>query len=99
VDLERTSTVSAGSLRLFTSRTERALGIDPTTLWTVKEAAWKAFSCDDRTPFGAIAVAAFGATAETPAWIVFDVGGEIVAASVHIWQPWRGWVAAAVEVS
>jgi hypothetical protein len=98
VDLERAGTVSHSQLRLFASPCERALGIDPTTLWTLKEAAWKAFSCDDATPFQALTVAALEAAPE-PMYIVFGLRGDIVPGFARIWHPWPGWLAALVEVA
>lgn len=98
VDLERAGVVSPRQLRLFASASERALGLDPTTLWTLKEAAWKAFSCDASMPFQALTVAAIG-TARTPGHIVFALRGEIVPAVACIWHPWPGWLAALVEVA
>lgn len=53
VDMERAGTVPPGTERYFLSETEReALSfIDATTLWSMKEAAWKALGCTDATPF------------------------------------------------
>jgi phosphopantetheinyl transferase (holo-ACP synthase) len=98
VDLERTGTVSPTQLRLFASRAERALGVDPTTLWTLKEAAWKAFSCDATTPFHALTVAALEA-APAPMYVVFGLRDDIVPGFACIWHPWPGWLAALVAVT
>jgi 4'-phosphopantetheinyl transferase EntD len=98
VDLERAGIVSPRQLRLFASRAERALGIDPTVLWTLKEAAWKAFSCKSTTPFKALTVAAVGAAPTTPAYVVFALHGDILPGSTHVFHPWPGWLAAVVEV-
>jgi len=98
VDLERAGTVSPDQLRLFASPPERAFGLEPTTLWTLKEAAWKAFSCKASTPFHALTIAALGA-APSAAYIVFALRGDVVPGFAHIWQPWPGWVAALVEVA
>lgn len=99
VDLERAGIVSPTRLRLFASRAERALGVDPTVLWTLKEAAWKAFSCNSAMPFKALTVAAVGGSSTIPSYVVFALHGDILPGSAHIWQPWPGWLAALVEVA
>ena len=98
VDVERAGTVSPQQVRVFASCTERALGIDPTVLWTLKEAAWKACSCASSMPFQALRVefvaASYGLTS-----VVFSVREQSVRASACIWHPWRGWIATLVAVA
>lgn len=58
VDLEREGVVERSELRLFLSEEEReqALDLDPTTLWTLKEAAWKALGVRRTDPFHSLAL-------------------------------------------
>jgi 4'-phosphopantetheinyl transferase EntD len=98
VDLERGGAVACHQLRLFASPQECALGIEPTTLWTLKEAAWKAFSCDATTPFHALTIAAVDATLSATR-VVFALRGDIRPGFVQVWHPWPGWIAALVEVA
>lgn len=56
VDMERAGAVPPGTERYFLSETEReALSFtDATTLWSMKEAAWKALGCTDASPFASL---------------------------------------------
>ena len=56
VDLERPRAFTRKYVRYFLTPRERALleTCDPTVLWTVKEAAWKAIGCGIETPLHAL---------------------------------------------
>jgi 4'-phosphopantetheinyl transferase EntD len=56
VDIERSGEVSAGELGYIASEPERARlrGIDPTLIWILKEAAWKALGLPSATPLSAL---------------------------------------------
>ena len=96
VDLERCGTVKGCQLRYFLTPVERRNGArhSPTTLWVLKEAAWKALGCDARTPFSAVA-------------LCFDPGGRVTAVSLEgrtigvrssLLSPWPGFICAAITV-
>ncbi len=95
VDLERCRTVRSRQLRYFLTSTERRDGArhSPTTLWVLKEAAWKALGCDGRTPFSAVA-------------LCFDPSGRLTAVShdgrtidvrAALFHPWPGFICAVVS--
>jgi phosphopantetheinyl transferase len=53
IDLERSGSVHPAQVRYFLSeREQRSARHDPTVLWCLKEAAWKALECDGSVPFG-----------------------------------------------
>ena len=95
VDLEREGRVETPEVRRFAHASEQAAVADPTTLWALKEAAWKALQCARDVPFHALR-------------IEFDAAGEVCAvvlrgvrraARSRVWAPWCGWTAAVVEVA
>lgn len=96
IDLEREGSIHPSHARYFLTRAERSLvrrfGI--TTLWVLKEAAWKALGLDDATPFTAVELCA-------------DPQGEITAlmlrrerrcVRVLVTQPWPEFILGVVWV-
>jgi 4'-phosphopantetheinyl transferase superfamily len=94
VDLERLGSVPAGLERLFLSATERALlaRYDATTLWALKEAAWKALGLEAAAPFHSLTLVCDAGGALRG---LRYAGGETDAAAT-VWQPWTRFVAALV---
>jgi len=97
IDLERAGAVRPAQARYFLTRAERRLArrLGLTTLWTLKEAAWKALGADDATPFAALEVHA-------------DPHGGVEGVSLHgrrhraralVARPWPGFVLAVVWLS
>ena len=72
VDLERAAAVSRLELRYVTSESERSRlqGIDPTLVWILKEAAWKALGLDSALPPSSLQ-------------LVFRAGTNVLAAVRH----------------
>jgi 4'-phosphopantetheinyl transferase EntD len=96
IDVERAGAVRPAQARYFLTRAERRLArrLGLTALWTLKEAAWKAFRADDATPFGALELHA-------------GRRGGIEGVSLHgrrhparavLARPWPGFVLAVVWV-
>lgn len=96
VDLELRDQVHPAHDRYYLSPAERqragAYGL--TTLWTLKEAAWKALRCTATVPFTALQ-------------LEFDAAGAVAAVSLcgrkhpavaRVLQPWRGFVLAIVWI-
>lgn len=94
VDVERCGAVRGDQLRYFLTPVERRAGEghSPTTLWVLKEAAWKALGCDAQTPFGAVA-------------LCFDRRGCVTAVSgdgrridvrAMLLRPWPGFICAVI---
>ena len=98
IDLERAASIHPAHARYFLTRAERSLvrrfGI--TTLWALKEAAWKALRLGDATVFSALELRANPRR-----------GGEITSLSLHgerqparilVARPWPGFILAVVWV-
>lgn len=95
VDLERAGAVHPDHARYFLTAVERRLArrLTLTTLWALKEAAWKALALNPATPFTALQLHADRG------------GGRVVTVSLRrkrwparVWlaRPWRGFVLAVV---
>jgi 4'-phosphopantetheinyl transferase EntD len=90
IDLERVGVVSPGSRRYFLTARESASGLDLTSLWALKEAAWKALECSDTLPFRSLE-------------ILYDGEGEVAGvrrgrlaypARAALANPWPGYILA-----
>jgi hypothetical protein len=94
VDLERIGSVPAGLERLFLNPSERAFGghHDATTLWALKEAAWKALALEPAAPFHSLIL---DCDANGELRRLRHPGGETPAAAL-VWRPWTRFVAALV---
>lgn len=95
VDLERTGTVPLERERFFATVAERSAPRRPrdgAVLWSLKEAAWKAFGCERSLPFGALELELdrLGRVAAV------RVEGRRHVASARVRRPWQGWVLALV---
>jgi len=96
IDLELSDQVRAAHAGYYLSPSEReragACGL--TTLWTLKEATWKALRCDDTVPFTALQLEfdAAGAVAAV------SLSGRTQPAVAHVLEPWRGYVLAIVWI-
>jgi phosphopantetheinyl transferase len=93
IDLERMGRITADHTRYFTDPEERAAGIDPTMLWALKEAAWKAVGLSSDTPFLALVL-----ELRQGALTAVRVNGTRFEATSRVWSPWPGWTAALVEL-
>jgi hypothetical protein len=95
VDLERYASVRSRQLRYFLTSAERRDGArhSPTTLWVLKEAAWKALGCDSRTPFSAVTLC-FG-----PSGCLTAVSrdGRTIDVRAALLHPWPGFICAVVS--
>lgn len=82
-------------LRYFLTQAEQEAtrSVDRTALWALKEAAWKALGCDDRTPFTAIELS-FDADGRIRS--VWCEGQKRPAAAV-VSNPWPGFVLAVIQ--
>ena len=95
VDLERAGSVAPGHRHLFASDDEIARGPDDaTSLWVLKEAAWKALQLDGSRPLRFLALE-FNRRRELQA---VRVGDQRFCASAALLHPWLGYVAALVLV-
>jgi 4'-phosphopantetheinyl transferase EntD len=93
VDLEREDAVPQGTERYFLTPGEiGATGLDATSLWALKEAAWKALECGDSTTFDAL-VLRFG---EDDALRAVDLHGVSHPAVGVVMRPWPGYLLAAL---
>ena len=97
VDFERARSVSPDHARYFLSPRERETweGTDLTTLWAIKEAAWKALRCGHETPFRALTVDRGTRAGEC----VLRVGARRIPARFAVLRPRRGWIVAAVRAT
>lgn len=95
VDLERAGSVSTCHRRFFSSDDELARGPDDvTSLWVLKEAAWKALQLDGSLPLRCLALE-FDRRRELQA---VRVGNQRLCASAALLHPWLGYVAGLVLV-
>lgn len=95
VDLERAGSVSPCHRRFFASDEELAHGLnDATSLWALKEAAWKALKLDASRPLRCLKLE-FDAAHELRA---VHVGNCRSGATATVLHPWLGYVAALVLV-
>ena len=96
VDLERRGGVAPRRQSYFLSAAERARAgvMDTTSLWALKEAAWKALGCGDELPFRALELR-------------LDEAGRVRAVACHgaehdacaaFVDPWPGYVLAVCSV-
>lgn len=110
VDLERSWAVHPATLRYFGPHPERGAflrgGADPTGLWALREAAWKALECAPSLPFhrlrlelddagrpvGVGRAPVPGSATGTPADI------PLLPAAGRLWRPWPGYLGAVVVV-
>jgi 4'-phosphopantetheinyl transferase EntD len=96
IDLERAGAVRTTHARYFLTRAERRLArrLGLTALWTLKEAAWKAFRADDATPFTALELHA------DPRGAIDGVSlyGRRHPARALVARPWPGFVLAVIWV-
>jgi phosphopantetheinyl transferase len=93
-DLEYREALLSGHRSYFASSTEYdASGCDLTTLWALKEAAWKALAVDAATPFRALELHFLDRSLEAVSLrnSAFPARAEVVA-------PWPGFVVAVVRV-
>ena len=94
IDLEWRGAVPLGLERLYLSASERPLlrRHDATTLWALKEAAWKALELDAAEPFHALQLECD----RSGALRALVHGGGETEARAHVWSPWPRFVAALV---
>lgn len=94
VDLERERAVGVDLEHFFLNPEEREFPADwdRTKLWTLKEAAWKALSCDASVPFTSL-VLRFD---QEQALHALSFYGANVRAAATLTQPWPGYVLAVV---
>lgn len=94
VDLERLGSVQMAAVRDLLTPFEREIaeGLDPTVVWSVKEAAWKALGLGRSLPFADLELRA-------------DAHGRLIGVAVHghfvtmhtrIAEPWPGYMVAKV---
>ena len=95
VDVERAGSVGEARLRYFLAPGERDGGLDPASLWTLKEAAWKALGCDERLPFRELALELDGAGGLR----AVALRGQIFPARATLTTPWPGYVLAVCSVA
>jgi phosphopantetheinyl transferase len=94
VDLERDGGVAAEHVRFFAGPAEQRAGLPPTTLWALKEAAWKAIGLDEATPFRSLRLELHAGGRLT----AVRLDGIRIRATARIWAPWPGWTATLVEL-
>jgi phosphopantetheinyl transferase (holo-ACP synthase) len=94
VDLELTDQVGPAHAGYYLSpaERERAGVYSLTTLWTLKEAAWKALQCDATVPFTALQLEFDGSGAV----VAVSLAGRTRPAVARLLGPWRGYVLAIV---
>lgn len=101
VDLERAGSIGAEHERYFLAPNERAAAplVDPTLLWVLKEAAWKALGLDATVPFTALELDLAPGTAELRALRVAErthaAGADVMPFSLRGHE----FVAAVVQVA
>lgn len=93
IDLERTGSVPLHALRYFLTREERemAADVDPSVLWSVKEAAWKALGLGRSVPFLTMEIRADARG--LPLGVA--VCGAFVPMHTRLSHPWPGFHAVA----
>ena len=94
VDIERAGSIEAAELRMFATPSERTSGLEPTTLWILKEAAWKALVCPTSMPFQSLQCEFSRGRLNG-----VRVNGRQLRAHAHVWSPWQGWLAAVVAIA
>ena len=96
VDLECRETIARRHVRYFARRGELSAwrGTDPTVLWVLKEAAWKALGLADNVPFKALRLE-FGKSGRL---IAVRHARARYAARARIAYPWPGYVLAVVRL-
>lgn len=94
VDLERCGSVRRDQLRYFLTPAERRGGErhSPTTLWVLKEAAWKALGCNAQTPFSAVALR----FDERGCVTAVSRDGRTIGVRASLLRPWPGFICAAI---
>lgn len=99
VDIERIGEVSPLELGYIASQAERTRlrGIDPTLIWILKEAAWKALGLPSATPFSALQLLFRSGTDELVA-VRHDARELKVRAGVRRLEVDRAFIAALVEI-
>lgn len=90
IDLEPRGAVNPDFAHYFTTPAERARCpfAEPTVLWTLKEAAWKAFDCDVSVPFHDLEIVFTGRGHVRGVRLL----GRLTAARCLILVPWPGWI-------
>lgn len=93
VDLERSGSVPLQAVRYFLTPIERemARSVDPTVLWSVKEAAWKALGLGRSLPFVAMEIQAD----DRDRSLGVMVHDTFVPMHTHLSHPWPGFHAVA----
>jgi 4'-phosphopantetheinyl transferase EntD len=93
VDLERCGSIPPAVERFFLTPRERDEldAHDATSLWCLKEAAWKAFDCTPALPLHELEL-----QFEAGAVVGVKVAGTVHAAGSSLFTPWRGWIGAVV---
>lgn len=96
IDLEREHAIAADHARYFLSARERdSLGtLSLSTMWALKEAAWKALSLNDDVAFHGLELH-IDSLGELRA---VSARGECFAARATLTSPWPGYVLATVRV-
>lgn len=96
IDLERRGAVAPRYARYFTTSRERESCpfSDPTVLWTLKEAAWKALRCEPSLPFHELET--LWTTRQHPRGL--RLAGLEIPARFLVLVPWPGWILSAVSV-
>lgn len=89
VDLERNGAVPIATLRYFLTPAEQAMAvsIEPTILWSLKEAAWKALGLGRSAPFTSVELRP-GSTGRLVGVCVDDV---FVPMHTRLSRPWPGF--------
>lgn len=100
VDLERAAAVSPPQLRYIASEPERSglHGIDPTLVWILKEAAWKALGLPSTTPLSSLQLV-FRAGTDTLVAVRHDLRLSKARATVGQLQVGQRLIAAVVEIA
>lgn len=95
VDLERLTDIADTSGDYFLSESERRefAGLPLVTLWSLKEAAWKALALTDDVPFRALTLR--GSEQRLSG---VEIDGHAIAATGSCWQPASGWVLSLVQL-
>jgi phosphopantetheinyl transferase (holo-ACP synthase) len=96
VDLDRAGAIRREHVRYFADRHEQAAWrrADPTALWALKEAAWKALRLGPEVPFSALQLR-FGRGGEL---IRVRHAGATYSARAALGRPWPGYLLAVVQL-
>lgn len=97
VDLERSGSVPLQAIRYFLTPAEQrmAVYVDPTVLWSLKEAAWKALGLGPSVPFHAMALCTDG-----PGQLLgVTVQDVFVPMHTRMSRPFPGFHAAAIWIN